>query len=324
MHDLETYRDMASFASRREVAWHGLGTVFQDDVTTEQMLDLANLSGWNVRLEPNTFDGLDTVDLFNVVRDNPFGLGVERLGTVGKRYKVVQNEDVLSFGDYMLDGGRWETAGSIAKGKRIFASLALERETVLDPSGIADKVVHYLMLTSSHDGSGAVRADRTSVRPVCSNTVSAALASSAGHFKIRHTTSLEGKVQAAREALNIAHTSLDMWDIAARELFETPMTMDQIDNAYNAAFPEKDADNKRGTTVRENHKDEFFAILASNTSEGVDRNAWGVWNAFVEQLDWFRTPKNGEMESVLMASSGLSDVTEKEKSRLLSVVKAFA
>ncbi|MEY4492165.1 MAG: hypothetical protein RL085_576, partial [Actinomycetota bacterium] len=43
--------DMASFASRRVPAWHALGTVFQEDVTTEEMLRLAHLNDWDVRLE---------------------------------------------------------------------------------------------------------------------------------------------------------------------------------------------------------------------------------------------------------------------------------
>lgn len=322
MHALEVYRDMAAFASRREPAWHGLGTVFQHDVTTKEMLDLAHLSDWNVRLEANVFDGEDSVEQYDVVRDDPFTGKRNRLGIVGSRYKVLQNEELLTFGDHMLDGGRWETAGSIRKGQRIFASLAFEHETVIDPNGVADRIDSYLMLTSSHDGSAAIRADLTPVRPVCQNTVAFALAHSTAHFKIRHTATLEGKVQAAREALGIAHAGMDEWSKAAQEMFEMELTMKTIDDIYNAAFPEKDS--KRGITVRDKHKDEFFEILGSSTNEGIDRTAWGVWNAFVEQLDWFRTPKNGEVESVLMASAGLSDVTAKEKDRLRNVVMSFA
>ncbi len=50
-HELETQNGVASFASFREPAWHGLGTVFTEEKTTKEMLDLANLSNWNVRLE---------------------------------------------------------------------------------------------------------------------------------------------------------------------------------------------------------------------------------------------------------------------------------
>lgn len=38
MHDLETFGDEAAFATLREPAWHGLGTVFENEVTTAEML----------------------------------------------------------------------------------------------------------------------------------------------------------------------------------------------------------------------------------------------------------------------------------------------
>ena len=48
-HELETQNGVASFASFREPAWHGLGTVFTEEKTTTEMLAAANLNGWNVQ-----------------------------------------------------------------------------------------------------------------------------------------------------------------------------------------------------------------------------------------------------------------------------------
>ena len=56
-HMLEQYGEMASFASKRQPAWHGLGTVFEDEKTTSEMLEAANLSNWDVRQEPITLPG---------------------------------------------------------------------------------------------------------------------------------------------------------------------------------------------------------------------------------------------------------------------------
>ncbi len=41
-HDLETQNGKTSFASFREPAWHGLGTVFTEEKTTAEMLEAAN------------------------------------------------------------------------------------------------------------------------------------------------------------------------------------------------------------------------------------------------------------------------------------------
>ena len=49
-HELEIAQDgTTAFASLREPAWHGLGTVFTEEVTTSKMLELAHLDNWNVR-----------------------------------------------------------------------------------------------------------------------------------------------------------------------------------------------------------------------------------------------------------------------------------
>jgi hypothetical protein len=46
-HELESQNGKASFASFREPAWHGLGTVFTEEKTTSEMLEAASLNGWN-------------------------------------------------------------------------------------------------------------------------------------------------------------------------------------------------------------------------------------------------------------------------------------
>ena len=144
-----------SFASFREPAWHGLGTVFDHEVTSStEMLELAGLDNWNVRLEdvPLPDDYTSSKNNFMVVRDHPVNGNPDVLAIVGERYKVLQNEDLFSFGNYLLDGARWETAGSLKSGRVVFGSLALERETVLDPTGVADKVKTYLLVNRGRNG----------------------------------------------------------------------------------------------------------------------------------------------------------------------------
>ena len=97
-----------AFAVRGEPAWHKLGMVFDKDqtITTSEMLELASLDNWNVRLEGLTVPEGYTNSASNqlVVRDNPFTKNPEVLSVVGDRYKVVQNEELFAFGDGILDG----------------------------------------------------------------------------------------------------------------------------------------------------------------------------------------------------------------------------
>jgi phage/plasmid-like protein (TIGR03299 family) len=327
-HMLEQYGDMASFASLREPAWHGLGTVLDHEVTTAEMLSVAHLAGWNVRLEDVNLPGRSHKNYFATVRTNPFDNKVDVLGVVGERYKVLQNEELFSFGDAILDGARWETAGSIKNGTVVFGSLALDREVVLDPSGATDKVNTYLLVHTSHDGSLAIQASVTPVRVVCQNTLNMAV----GHngkrakqsFRIRHTQTVNGKVAAAREALGLANDYLDSFEVEAKALFEQAITTETFFDIVKAAYPEPDADTKGAATKWQNKVDTLFDIYNGPTCVNVKGSAWGAYNALTERMDWYRNPRGGNAESVLSAASGFDAATNAEKNRLLSVVREVA
>lgn len=325
-HMLEQYGDMASFASLREPAWHGLGTILDSEVSTQEMLEVAHLAGWNVRLADVDLPGRSHKNYFAVARTNPFDNGTDILGVVGERYKVLQNEELFSFADNMLDGGRWETAGSIKNGTVVFGSLALDREVVLDESGVGDKINTYLLVHTSHDGSLAVQASVTPVRVVCQNTLNAALSGVKQSFKIRHTSTVTGKVQAAREALGLANTYLDEFEKEAQTLIQKEITADTFFEIIKAAYPEPDKDVKGSLTKWTNKVDTLWDIYQGDTvaQAGIMNTAWGAYNTLTERLDWFRNPRGGNAEGVLAAASGFDAATNAEKNRLLKVVKSVA
>ena len=315
-HMLEQYGDMASFASLREPAWHGLGTVLDHEVTTDEMLQVAHLAGWNVRLEDVTLPGRSHRSYFATVRDNPFDGQADVLGVVGERYNVLQNEDLFAFGDAILDGARWETAGSIKSG------------TVVFPKGATDKVNTYLLVHTSHDGSLAIQASITPVRVVCQNTLNMAVGSrgrgAKQSFRIRHTSTVQGKVAAAREALGLAHKYLDEFDVLAQSMIEQTINDEKFFDIVTAVYPKPEQDAKGSLTKWTNKIDTLFDIYNGETCVNVKGTAWGAYNALTERLDWYKTPRNGNAESVLAAASGFDAATNAEKNRMLSVVKELA
>ncbi len=328
-HELESDK---SFASFREPAWHGLGTVFTEEVSTKQMLELANLHDWNVRLEEVAIpDGFSSDKTYNyVARTNPFDKNqTDILGVVGERYRILQNEELFDFGDALLDGGgRWETAGSIKGGRQVFGSLALERETILDPSGVSDKVNTYLLVNTSHDGSIAIQASVTPVRVVCANTLNLALGSGVGRnrttkqsYKIRHTQTAQGKIQAAREALGLANAYMDEFDKLAQEMIQREITQDKFIEIVNAAYPLPE-ENKKGAVSKWNTKIELIEeIYTGPYNHTIAGTAWGALNALTERLDWHRNGRKGSNESVLAGASGFDPMVNAEKNRLLQVVR---
>lgn len=316
-----------AFASFREPAWHGLGTVFTEEKSTREMLEAAYLNNWNVRLEavPYPADYNVISPNYMVLRDNPFDKGIDVLATVGERYHVLQNEDLFDFGDALLDGGRWETAGSIKDGRVVFGSLALERETVLDPNGVSDVVKSYLLVHTSHDGSTAVQASITPVRVVCQNTLNMALSGTKQSFKIRHTQTVSGKVAAAREALALANTYLDAFDKEAQALIAKEITKAKFDKIVEAVYPRPEKDAKGAIKKWENKVDQIEEIWTSDTTNMIATTAWGAFNAMTERLDWFRNGRGARgAENVMAAASGFDPVTNAEKGRILRAVKEIA
>jgi phage/plasmid-like protein (TIGR03299 family) len=331
-HELETQNGVASFASFREPAWHGLGTVFTEEKNTAEMLAAANLNNWNVRLEELEIPNHLTSDKSYqyVVRTNPTdSTQTDVLGVVGERYVPVQNEELFAFGDNILDGGgRWETAGSIRGGRVVFGSLALERETVLDPSGVADKVKTYLLINTSHDGSIAIQASITPVRVVCANTLNLALGnikrkkgSVKQSFKIRHTQTAEGKIAVAREALGLANAYMDEFDKLAHAMIQKEITAQDFNNIILAAYPKPEKDSKGSIKKWETKVDVINDIYTGEFNGMIANTAWGALNALTERLDWHRSARGGSNESLLAAASGFDATITAEKNRLLKVVK---
>ena len=296
------------------------------------MLSLAHLDNWNVRLEevpvPAGFTSDKTYSF--VSRTNPFNKDqTDILGIVGERYTPLQNEDLFSFGDNLLDGGgRWETAGSIKGGRVVFGSIALQNSITLDPNGIADKIDNYLLINTSHDGSIAIQASITPVRVVCANTLNLALSSFKGKnaskqtFKIRHTQTAEGKIAVAREALGLANTYIDEFSELANKLIQTEITKAQFDKIVELAYPAPEKDSKGSFKKHDSKIDLLNDIYVGQYNNTISGTAWGAYNALTERLDWYRSARGGNNESIYASASGFDPVINAEKNRLMKLVLA--
>jgi phage/plasmid-like protein (TIGR03299 family) len=292
-------------------------------------LETANLSNWNVRLEDVEVPAHLSSDKSYqyVIRNNPFNAEqTDVLGVVGERYVPLQNEDLFSFGDNILDGGgRWETAGSLKNGRVVFGSLALERETILDPNGVSDKVKTYLLINTSHDGSIAIQASITPVRVVCANTLNLALKGKAKQsFKIRHTQTANGKVQIARETLGLANKYMDEFDKMAHAMIQKEVDAKMFNDILLAAYPKPDKDAKGAIKKWEKKIDLVNDIYTGEFNGMIAGTAWGAFNALTERIDWYRTGRGGNNESILAGASGFDPVVNAEKNRLLKIVQTIA
>lgn len=183
----------------RTAPWHGLGTKVLSAPDSKTALEVAGLD-WSVIQRPLFTDQEKEVEGYKAnVRDKDEKV----LGVVTDRYKVVQNQEAFAFMDELLgEGVRYETAGSLQEGKRVWMLAKLPNEYIIT----GERISPYLVLTNCHDGSGAIRAAMTPIRVVCQNTLNLALREAKRSWSANHTGNIQGKLEEARETLLMAET----------------------------------------------------------------------------------------------------------------------
>ena len=186
-----------------DMPWHRLGTMVVAAVNSSEALALAGL-GWKVLKVPaeREFNGKRVIssDTFLLVRDDT---GAE-LGSVGKQYKPIQNQEGFEVLDTVLKdyGARYETAGSIYGGRKVWMQARLPKELEIVRG---DKVGGFATFMASHDGTGAAWAYTTTLREVCANTHRVSFSESkAKGVAIRHTGDVKSKLNDVRRAFGMA------------------------------------------------------------------------------------------------------------------------
>lgn len=239
----------------REKPWHGLGIRVEEAPTSKEALELAGLN-WKVLQKPiYTSSGIPIKGYKANVRD----IDQNILGIVTDRYKVVQNEEAFKFTDNLLGAGmRYETAGSLQDGKRIWLLAKLPHEYIIG----GEQISPYLVFTNTHDGSGAIKVAVTPVRVVCSNTLNLALSTAKRSWSTIHTGDINGKMDDARETLQLAgkymnclgkeFNNLQQKKISERKVME--FIEELLPEPDNASFQQK----KNVARLREDMKRRYF------------------------------------------------------------------
>lgn len=189
-----------AFVSAKESAWHGLGTVLENAFTADVALKQGGLNFDVVKIQNQLETGLRIPDSFSLVRadriDNANGI----LGNCGKQYHIVQNEDLFSFFDFLVEDNQaiYQTAGALGNGERVWILARLPQDIVI---GQYDAINQYILVTNAHTGKHSAVAMVTPVRVVCNNTLNMALKGKSNAVTIRHFKNAEQKLQEAHKLL---------------------------------------------------------------------------------------------------------------------------
>lgn len=156
------------------------------------------------------------------------------LGVVTERYKIVQNEEAFSFTDALLGKGvRYETAGSLQEGKKVWLLARLPKEYIIS----GEQISPYLVFSNSHDGSAAVRVAVTPIRVVCNNTLNLALSTAKRSWAMVHTGNIKSKIHEAQETLFMAENYMSKLGKEFEELKRQKLSERQVKEYIELLLP---------------------------------------------------------------------------------------
>lgn len=291
MHNLNESKGRTAMMYTGERPWHGLGTELKNPATAAEAIVAAGLD-YDVKVEPMVIasDGAEVPDAFAVRRTDT----LEVLGTVGKRFKPLQNRESFGAFDAVVGAGKaiYHTAGALGKGERVWILAKLPGEIVI--KGI-DTVEKYMLLANGHDGSLSVKAGWTPVRVVCQNTLSLALGEKDTFISVRHTGDIQKRVEAAFKALGIIERKYTEMQEFFNALASKPLFGENLTKVVEEIFPGQEGkdDSTRLTNIRKTVM-ERIESGKGNALPGIRGTAWAAFNGVVEFLDHDRVVKGAK------------------------------
>jgi phage/plasmid-like protein (TIGR03299 family) len=268
-----------------DVPWHRLGTHIEEAPTAQDALSAAGLD-WTVMAAP-LYGGI--AEQYVAVEGwvaNVRSTDHRVLGVVSDRYQIVQNAQAFDWVDELLGFGvRFETAGSLQGGKRIWMTTKLP-----DQYRIAgDAVDVYLTVTNGHDGRHAVTAVVSPVRVVCQNTLNLALGSAERSWSLAHYRHIDQRLDEARTTLQLTTGYLAKLDAVANQLLTIPVAnADWRDLVYDLV-PQSPHE-LPSTTAR---RDLLMAAWSLPDQAAFMDTAWNAVNA-VAWMSSHTVPRNPE------------------------------
>lgn len=284
MHELEIKAGEAQMAYTNEVPWHGLGyRVDGETIKSAKAMMKAAKIDWLVEKTP-VFDGegnqINGAFQVRRVKDK------QHYSIVGSDYIPVQNADAFEFFTEYLEAGdaTMETAGSLRNGAWVWGLARLDKSFKLKHN---DVVNGYVLVGIPHQKGKSVVIKTTSVRVVCNNTLTMALAE---HRHSHRTAFTEDTIRTAKEKLGIARDQIDQFEETARVLQKKTLSREDVLAVLSPIFAPKadlvDITKKyQGDGFGDNTKLGQLMGALEHAPGAQPDNAWGVLNAVTYYAD---------------------------------------
>lgn len=182
------------FDIKRLAPWDGVGMNVHGAFSSKEVMQRAGLD-WSVSSRKLYLSDGSPVP---GVKANVRSTDNKVLGIVGSDYKIVQNAEAFSFMDQVLgEGVTYETAGALKGGRRVWVLAHIPGEYKF----VEDKADPYILFSTTHNGSGAIKVCLTPIRVVCMNTLNLAIKTATRSWSIVHKGLMDQKIANAKNTL---------------------------------------------------------------------------------------------------------------------------
>lgn len=260
--------------------------------TAEEAIEQSGLN-WEVNKLPIYLkDGTQVPRNFAMQRSD----NGDFFGTVGKNYTTLQNKQAFAFFDTLVADGvaSYEAAGATQHGSRVWVRASLNESVEI---GDKDKIGKYVVLSNTHDGTGAVHVFVTPYRFICSNALSAMVVGAKRNgeiYSIRHTAALNAKAKEALKTLESVNNTYKSLEVSWKMMAEFIMPPVKIDQYFEKLFPNTEDKKNRGKQIREEVR--HYLATGRGSELGIDKTLWGSYNAVTEFLSHNMNARKGQTE----------------------------
>ena len=156
------------------------------------------------------------------------------LGIVTNKYKIIQNEDALSFLNHLLGGGKiyCVTAGTLYNGAVIWILAKMPKVWLA-----GEEIEPNIVISNSHNGKSSVSVAMTPQRIICANTLNFALKTANRKWSCSHMGDISGKLHEARQTLLNAKQYMTALEEEFGELKSIKMDEDKVWEYLKLLFP---------------------------------------------------------------------------------------
>jgi phage/plasmid-like protein (TIGR03299 family) len=323
--------------------WHGLGREYQGymdievalkESLSDDLVEPATLLTYESGARFITHEGetyVRVADLEEV--EDKVGIKSDRYGTMGVAspdYEIIQRRELLQLA-YEIEGlsegnAHIDTIGNLGdKAKKFFVYIKVP-DLVIDPNGIADTIERGVVAATSFDGSLPNMLWDSFIRPVCENTLTAAIGQGRNFIKARHTLNAEERMKQAAVALG----KVGVMDKLMTERAEKMLRVDgdkALSKVLDEMWPLKDDLPVATKSRREGERmivQTLYSGPSNTASKLVGENGYGVYQAYTEFADHRRNVR-GDVNGTRRAMAAvLPGKVMDNKAKVANLILALA